>query len=281
MRFWANALGQKVDVKGADFSGGSASYDADNTGFILGADLLAQNGVRYGAAFGYQKSDLDSKGSLTSTKNKADAFSLTGYVAKDFGQLNVIGSMGYTRVDADVTQSMGRTLDHGDHTLDATNDVFTVGLKTEMHLPLTKSLAFIPYVGLRAVTVLSSDETSKMGGKSAFNYSTDTQMQWQMPVGLTIQSVNETASGWKTRGLFDFSVTPVFGDKSADTTVTAVGVKGVDSVTADYADSVTSAVRVGLSAEKDQWSFSGDMSYMVGDMLDSNVTFGVNTRYAF
>ena len=281
VRFWANALGQKVDVKGADFSGGSASYDADNTGFILGADLLAQNGVRYGAAFGYQKSDLDSKGSLTFTKNKADAFSLTGYVAKDFGQLNVIGSMGYTRVDADVTQSMGRTLDHGDHTLDATNDVFTVGFKSEMHLPLTKSLAFIPYVGLRAVTVLSSDETSKMGGKSAFNYSTDTLMQWQMPVGLTIQSVNETVSGWKTRGLFDFSVTPVFGDKSADTTVTAVGVKGADSVTADYADSVTSAVRVGLSAEKDQWSFGGDMSYMVGDMLDSNVTFGVNARYAF
>ena len=281
VRFWANALGQKVDVKGADFSGGSASYDADNTGFILCADLLAQNGVRYGAAFGYQKSDLDSKGSLTSTKNKADAFSFTGYVARDFGQLNVIGSMGYTRVDADVTQSMGRTLDHGDHTLDATNDVFTVGFKSEMHLPLTKSLAFIPYVGLRAVTVLSSDETSKMGGKSAFNYSTDTLMQWQMPVGLTIQSVNETVSGWKTRGLFDFSVTPVFGDKSADTTVTAVGVKGADSVTADYADSVTSAVRVGLSAEKDQWSFGGDMSYMVGDMLDSNVTFGVNARYAF
>ena len=54
VRLWANALGQKVEVSGADYTGGSAAFDGENIGFIMGADLMAQNGVRYGAAFGYR-----------------------------------------------------------------------------------------------------------------------------------------------------------------------------------------------------------------------------------
>lgn len=279
-RLWANALGQKLDVSGADMSGSSASFDGENVGFIMGADLMAQNGLRYGAAFGYQMGDMSSTGHLVSTKNESDAYSLTGYLAKDFGQFNVIGSLGYTRVDSDVEQSLG-FMDHGKHTLDASADIITAGIKGEMHIAMNDNVAFVPYVGLRAVTVLSQDDTSKMGGKNAFNYSTDTLTQWQMPIGFSVQGVNKTADGWTGRGLFDVSVTPVFGDKSADTTVTATGVKGADNVTADFADSVTGAVRIGFSAEKDNLSFGGDLGVSVGDMRDSAISFGLNARYRF
>ena len=279
-RLWANALGQKLDVSGADMSGSSASFDGENVGFIMGADLMAQNGLRYGAAFGYQMGDMSSTGHLVSTKNESDAYSLTGYLAKDFGQFNVIGSLGYTRVDSDVEQSLG-FMDHGKHTLDASADIITAGIKGEMHIAMNDNVAFVPYVGLRAVTVLSQDDTSKMGGKNAFNYSTDTLTQWQMPIGFSVQGVNKTSDGWTGRGLFDVSVTPVFGDKSADTTVTATGVKGADNVTADFADSVTGAVRIGFSAEKDNLSFGGDLGVSVGDMRDSAISFGLNARYRF
>ena len=279
-RLWANALGQKLEVSDAEMTGSSASFDGENYGFIMGADLMAQNGLRYGAAFGYQMGDMSSTGHLVSTKNESDAYSVMGYLAKDFGQFNIIGSLGYTRVDSDVEQSLG-FMDHGKHTLDASADIITAGVKGEMHIALNDTVAFVPYVGLRAVTVLSQDDTSKMGGKNAFNYSTDTLTQWQMPIGFSVQGVNKTTDGWTGRGLFDVSVTPVFGDKSADTTVTATGVKGSDNVTADFADSVTGAVRIGFSAEKDNLSFGGDLGVSVGDMRDSAISFGLNARYRF
>lgn len=281
VRLWANALGQKVEVSGADYTGGSAAFDGENIGFIMGADLMAQNGVRYGAAFGYQKGDMDSVDSLVSTSNEADAFSITGYAAQQFGQFNLIGSLGYTRVDADLEQTLPSAMDMGKHTMNAKSDIITAGLKGEMHFKLSDNMAAVPYVGLRAVTVLSSDDTSTLGGKDAFHYDNDTLVQFQMPVGIAFEGMNTTASGWTSRGVFDISVTPVFGDKEADTTVTVNGIKSADKVSSDFADSVTGAVRVGFSAEKDNFSFGGELGVSVGDMRDSAMTFGIGARYRF
>lgn len=281
VRLWANALGQKVEVSGADYTGGSAAFDGENIGFIMGADLMAQNGLRYGAAFGYQKGDMDSVDSLVSTSNEADAFSITGYAAQQFGQFNLIGSLGYTRVDADLEQTLPSAMDMGKHTMNAKSDIITASLKGEMHFKLSDNMAAMPYVGLRAVTVLSSDDTSTMGGKDAFHYDNDTLVQFQMPVGIAFEGMNTTASGWTSRGVFDISVTPVFGDKEADTTVTVNGIKSADKVSSDFADSVTGAVRVGFSAEKDNLSFGGELGVSVGDMRDSAVTFGLGARYRF
>lgn len=281
VRLWANALGQKVEVSGADYTGGSAAFDGENIGFIMGADLMAQNGVRYGAAFGYQKGDMDSVDSLVSTSNEADAFSITGYAAQQFGQFNLIGSLGYTRVDVDLEQTLPSAMDMGKHTMNAKSDIITAGLKGEMHFKLSDNVAAVPYVGLRAVTVLSSDDTSTMGGKDAFHYDNDTLVQFQMPVGIAFEGMNTMASGWTSRGVFDISVTPVFGDKEADTTVTVNGIKSADKVSSDFADSVTGAVRVGFSAEKDNFSFGGELGVSVGDMRDSAVTFGLGARYRF
>ena len=281
VRLWANALGQKVDVSGADYTGGSASFDGENVGFIMGADLMAQNGIRYGAAFGYQKGNMDSTDSIVSTSNEADAFSITGYAAKQFGQFNLIGSLGYTRVDADLEQTLPAAMDLGKHTMNAKSDIITAGVKGEMHFKLAQNVAAVPYVGLRAVTVLSNDNTSSMGGKDAFHYDNDTLTQVQMPIGVAFQGLNTTDSGWTTRGVFDVSVTPVFGDKDAESTVTINGVKASDKVTSDFADSVTGAVRIGYTAEKDNLSFGGELGVSVGDMRDSAVTFGLGARYRF
>ena len=281
VRFWANALGQKVDVSGADYTGGSASFDGHNVGFIMGADLIAQNGVRYGAAFGYQKGSVDSKDAMVATSNDADAFSITGYAAKQFGALNVIGSVGYTRMDADLEQTLPAAMDLGQHTMNDKRDVITAGIKGEMSFKLADNVAAVPYAGLRAVTVLSNDATSKMGGKDAFHYENDTVTQVQIPVGVAFQGSTTSASGWSSRGVLDLSVTPVFGDRSADSTVTMNGIKAADKVSADFADRVTGGVRVGYTAEKGNVTLGGELGLSVGDMRDSAVTFGLGARCRF
>ena len=44
---------------------------------------------------------------------------------------------------------------------------------------------------------------------------------------------------------------------------------------------MTGAVRMGVSAEKDNFSFGGELGVSVGDMRDSAVTFGLGARYRF
>ena len=282
VRLWANALGQHVDGSDYDFSGSKADIDGYNTGFIFGADLAMNNGFRYGAAFAYQNANVDSNGSVVKTSNEADAFSVSLYGAKNFGAFNVIGTASYTRVNSDLEQSLpGQFASlHGKHTMDASNDIWSVGLKGEMYVGLTDSMALVPYVGVRAVSMKTDSDSSKMGGSNAFHYDTDTATQVQFPIGVALQA-NTDLGGWNARGVVDLSVTPVAGDKDVDTTITAFGLNARDITTTEFSDDVTGAIRIGGSAEKDNFSFGGNVGVSTGGSRDANVTFGLNARYRF
>ena len=283
VRLWADALGQRVDASGYDFSGSSAEFDGYNTGFILGADLMASCDARYGAAFAYQNANIDSNGSAVKTSNEADAYTFALYAAKTFGNFNFIGSLAYTRIDSDLEQSLPGALGakQGKHTMDVQNDIYTLGLKGEYNIALSKSGQAVPYVGVRAVWMDTSDEKSKMAHQDAFDYDTDSVTQVQFPIGVAFQGTTETKSGWTGRGVIDFSVTPVAGDKDVDTTITANGLTAEDVVNTEFADDLTGAVRIGISAEKDNMAFGGNLGFSTGGSRDGNVTFGLNARYRF
>ena len=283
VRLWADALGQRVDASGYDFSGSSAEFDGYNTGFILGADLMASCDARYGAAFAYQNANIDSNGSVVKTSNEADAYTFALYAAKTFGNFNFIGSLAYTRIDSDLEQSLPGALGakQGKHTMDVQNDIYTLGLKGEYNIALSKSVQAVPYVGVRAVWMDTSDEKSKMAHQDAFDYDTDSITQVQFPIGVAFQGTTETKSGWTGRGVIDFSVTPVAGDKDVDTTITANGLTAEDVVNTEFADDLTGAVRIGISAEKDNMAFGGNLGFSTGGSRDGNVTFGLNARYRF
>lgn len=282
VRLWANALGQRVDGTDYDFTGGKTDIDGYNTGFIFGADLATNNGFRYGAAFAYQNANVDSNGSVVKTSNEADAYSFSLYGAKTFGLFNVIGTASYTRVDSDLEQSLpGQFASlHGKHTMDTSNDIWSVGVKGEMHVGLTESVALVPYVGVRAVSMKTDSDSSKMGGSEAFRYDTDTATQVQFPIGVALHA-NTELGGWSARGVLDVSVTPVAGDKDVDTTITAFGLNARDVTTTEFSDDVTGAIRIGGSAEKDNFSFGGNVGVSTGGSRDANVTFGLNARYRF
>ena len=283
VRLWADALGQRVDASGYDFSGSSAEFDGYNTGFILGADLMASCDARYGAAFAYQNANIDSNGSAVKTSNEADAYTFALYAAKTFGNFNFIGSLAYTRIDSDLEQSLPGALGakQGKHTMDVQNDIYTLGLKGEYNIALSKSVQAVPYVGVRAVWMDTSDEKSKMAHQDAFDYDTDSVTQVQFPIGVAFQGTTETKSGWTGRGVIDFSVTPVAGDKDVNTTITANGLTAEDVVNTEFADDLTGAVRIGISAEKDNMAFGGNLGFSTGGSRDGNVTFGLNARYRF
>ena len=278
-RVWADVLGQETNGDGYGMTGGSVDYDGTNYGVILGVDLAAQNGLRWGAAFAAQKGSIDSKHSVVDTENEADAYSLTAYAAKRFGAVNVIGHLGYTHVDSEISQSFAGNI--GSHKLDAGNDILTVGLKAEYRYQFADNAALVPYVGVRSVTMFSSDETSKVNGASAFKYDTDTATQFQFPIGVALQATRQSETGWLARGVIDLSITPVAGDTEVDTEVSGVGLTARDMTHAEFAGDLFGTVRMGLSAEKGNWAFGGNLGLTTGDTRQSDVTFGLNVRMKF
>lgn len=282
VRLWANALGQHIGGSDYDFTGANTDIDGYNTGFIFGADLAMTNGFRYGAAFAYQNANVDSNGSVVSTSNDADAYSFSLYGAKTFGLFNIIGTASYTRVNSDLEQTLPGQLGalHGKHTMDVQNDIWSVGVKGEMYVDLTNTMALVPYVGVRAVSMKTDTSSSHLGGSKAFRYDTDTATQVQFPMGVTLQASTDV-SGWTTRGLVDVSITPVAGDKDVDTAITAFGLNARDITTTEFSDDITGAIRIGGSAEKDNFSFGGNVGVSTGGSRDANVTFGLNARYRF
>ena len=168
---------------------------------------MASCDARYGAAFAYQNANIDSNGSVVKTSNEADAYTFALYGAKTYGNFNFIGSFAYTRIDSDLEQSLPGVLGakQGKHKMDVTNDIFTLGLKGEYKVSLSQNTQMVPYVGVRAVWMDTSDETSKLGGSDAFDYETDSVTQVQFPIGVAFQGTTETKSGWIGRGVFDIS----------------------------------------------------------------------------
>ena len=281
VRLWADALGQKLDASGYKYTLETADFDGENYGFILGADLITDNNFRWGAAFAAQRGNLDSKNDVVSTSNDSEAYSVVLYGAKDFGKVNVIGTFAWTHVESELKQTLPATMKLREHTLDASNDIFTLGLKTEYRHPISKTAAVVPYVGVRGIMLKTADDDSKIDGKKAFGYETDTAYQVQIPVGVQLQAYRETESGWTTRGLFDASVTAAFGDKDTDTDIFGYGIGELDTVNTEFSDDVIGMVRVGFSAEKTDWMFGGTLSLSTGGNRDAGITFGLNARYRF
>ena len=287
IRWWGNAIGEKFDLDSARFTGGKAAFDGENTGFIFGADFLADDGLRVGAAFAAQRGNLDSKGGLVKSANDSDAYSITAYGAKEIGRINFIGSLGWTHVESDLSQRFdalgaGR---FGEHQLSIESDVVTLAFRGEMRLPLFESCArsgaFVPHAGLRAVSVMDAEGTSTFEGGKAFRYEVDSITQFAVPVGAALEAEAQTDAGWRVRGLFDASISPVFGDRSAKTAVFGAGLDAVDLVEGETSGRWAAQVRTGLSAEKNGLAFGGELGLAKGGAADAALSVSLGARWAF
>ena len=279
-RYWANGIGQTTDVSGLAFGKAEASFDGVNTGFVFGADLQTADGFRYGAAISAMTGNVKSNKALVNTENKDLAFGLTGYAAKEFGRINVIGTLGYTHLDSELSQTLPGSLGLGAHEMDQSAEIFTASVKAETRIQ-AEGFSFVPHVGLRSVTVMTKDETSTLGGKDAFSYESDTITQFQMPIGVSLEAEKMTASGWNTKGLLDVSVTPVFGDRETSGAVTAAGINDTDTLTTNFSDKVFGTVRAGLTTEKDGLTFGGELGLTKGETANGAVSVGLKARWAF
>ena len=261
---WADVMGGHYEAK--ELMDGQG-YKSDVYGGVLGVDSVV-SGYTLGAAFTVATADTDSTNTLAVSSTDSDFVGFSVYGSKAFGQFNLAADLGYMKGSNDVSVN---AYNIGDFSADT--DAFTLGLRGDV-LVDAGSFKVVPHAGLR-FTHLTTDDF-----ESAYTTKIDSMNIFQMPVGVTVTG-NVEAAGWNVAPLLDLSVVPAFGDTDADMTLGINGVATTSALSTQVIDSNLFQMKLGVSAQKDAFTFG--LNYKLGAGSDNRVnnTFNATVGYAF
>ena len=236
---------------------GDSGYSSDIYGGMLGVDFGFGEGARVGAALSIGSGDGDSEGSVSKYSTDSDFWGLSVYAGKDFGGLTFTGDMSYLWLDNDIGGSVAGA--SASESLDST--VFSLGVRADWKAYEGKVLQVVPHAGVRWASIDVDDYRG---------LSMDKMNVIEMPIGVTVKGVFETASGWQVAPEIDFTAAPQIGDTEVETIIGDV----------DVIDNVYNA-SVGVNAGTDAVRFGLSYKYGFGNDGRSNNTFNLKASYLF
>ena len=244
-----------------------AGYEGQYNGFVLGGDFADKGKYSSGVAFSYGSGD--STGSAS--KNEYDFWGLSYYGGIRNGDTNLIFDVGYSKNSSEIKGVVNADLD---------TQIITLGVKGEKMYSNGHGTKFVPYVGLRYMNVDTDSYTGTIDGKAAANYSPDKADLWLLPVGVSITNETVSESGWKVRPTADIAYVWTMGDNDNAMGITVPGINAQDRLGYELMDSGFFVGRLGLEAEKDDWTYGVSYSYQKGSDAQSNKWF-VDVKYSF
>lgn len=236
---------------------GDSGYSSDIYGGMLGVDFGFGEGARVGAALSIGSGDGDSEGSVSKYSTDSDFWGLSVYAGKDFGGLTFMGDMSYLWLDNDIGGSVAGA--SASESLDST--VFSLGVRADWKAYEGKVLQVVPHAGVRWASIDVDDYRGM---------SMDKMNVIEMPIGVTVKGVFETASGWQVAPEIDFTAAPRIGDTEVETIIGDV----------DVIDNVYNA-SIGVNAGTDAVRFGLSYKYGFGNDGRSNNTFNLKASYLF
>lgn len=236
---------------------GDSGYSSDIYGGMLGVDFGFGEGARVGAALSIGSGDGDSEGSVSKYSTDSDFWGLSVYAGKDFGGLTFMGDMSYLWLDNDIGGSVAGA--SACESLDST--VFSLGVRADWKAYEGKVLQVVPHAGVRWASIDVDDYRGM---------SMDKMNVIEMPIGVTVKGVFETASGWQVAPEIDFTAAPQIGDTEVETIIGDV----------DVIDNVYNA-SIGVNAGTDAVRFGLSYKYGFGNDGRSNNTFNLKASYLF
>ena len=255
-------------------------FETDSYGVIMGYDRQIDNSnVRLGAAFSYQKGDLDSTGDVLKTTNDYETFGFHAYgLWRPTDRINVLGNVSYLRSSSEVEQQLS-IAGHNKATADIDTDVISAGVRVEGVFPVTSGVTVLPHIGARVIHADSGSYDTKIDGVKAFDNDTEAATLFQVPIGVAVRMDKTLGSGWTVRPHADLTVIPQFGDTEQDIKV-ATGAL-TDSISGDVVGDFATKVTFGLQATKNNTTVAAHYGLTPGDMGRQNHAFKVEVRYAF
>lgn len=260
---WAQYIHNKDKVDNM----GGVSYDGQYNGVIIGGDFADRGKYSSGIAFSYGSGD--STGSAS--KNEFDFWGLSYYGGIQNGDTNLIFDVGYSKTSSDVKGVIKAEPD---------TQVISMGVKGEKVISNGHGTSYVPYAGLRYMNIDTDSYNGSIDGKTAAHYSTDKADLWLLPVGISISHESVTAGGWKVRPTADIAYVWTLGDKNTAMDITVPGVNATDRLGYDIMDSGFFVGKLGLEAEKGDWTYGLGYACQKGSHAQ-NSKFMLNVTYSF
>lgn len=260
---WAQYIHNKDKVDNM----GGVSYDGQYNGVIIGGDFADRGKYSSGIAFSYGSGD--STGSAS--KNEFDFWGLSYYGGIQNGDTNLIFDVGYSKTSSDVKGVIKAEPD---------TQVISMGVKGEKLISNGHGTSYVPYAGLRYMNIDTDSYNGSIDGKTAAHYSTDKADLWLFPVGISISHESVTAGGWKVRPTADIAYVWTLGDKNTAMDITVPGVNATDRLGYDIMDSGFFVGKLGLEAEKGDWTYGLGYACQKGSHAQ-NSKFMLNVTYSF
>lgn len=260
---WAQYIHNKDKVDNM----GGVSYDGQYNGVIIGGDFADRGKYSSGIAFSYGSGD--STGSAS--KNEFDFWGLSYYGGIQNGDTNLIFDVGYSKTSSDVKGVIKAEPD---------TQVISMGIKGEKVISNGHGTSYVPYAGLRYMNIDTDSYNGSIDGKRAAHYSTDKADLWLLPVGISISHESVTAGGWKVRPTADIAYVWTLGDKNTAMDITVPGVNATDRLGYDIMDSGFFVGKLGLEAEKGDWTYGLGYACQKGSHAQ-NSKFMLNVTYSF
>ena len=155
-----------------------------------------------------------------------------------------------------------------------------MGIKGEKLISNGHGTSYVPYAGLRYMNIDTDSYNGSIDGKTAAHYSTDKADLWFLPVGISISHESVTAGGWKVRPTADIAYVWTLGDKNIAMDITVPGVNATDRLGYDIMDSGFFVGKLGLEAEKGDWTYGLGYACQKGSHAQ-NSKFMLNVTYSF
>ena len=260
---WAQYIHNKDKVDNM----GGVSYDGQYNGIVVGGDFADRGKYSSGIAFSYGSGD--STGSAS--KNEFDFWGLSYYGGIQNGDTNLIFDVGYSKTSSDVKGVIKAEPD---------TQVISMGVKGEKVISNGHGTSYVPYAGLRYMNIDTDSYNGSIDGKTAAHYSTDKADFWLLPVGISISHESVTAGGWKVRPTADIAYVWTLGDKNTAMDITVPGVNATDRLGYDIMDSGFFVGKLGLEAEKGDWTYGLGYACQKGSHAQ-NSKFMLNVTYSF
>jgi len=260
---WAQYIHNKDKVDNM----GGVSYDGQYNGIVVGGDFADRGKYSSGIAFSYGSGD--STGSAS--KNEFDFWGLSYYGGIQNGDTNLIFDVGYSKTSSDVKGVIKAEPD---------TQVISMGVKGEKVISNGHGTSYVPYAGLRYMNIDTDSYNGSIDGKTAAHYSTDKADLWLLPVGISISHESVTAGGWKVRPTADIAYVWTLGDKNTAMDITVPGVNATDRLGYDIMDSGFFVGKLGLEAEKGDWTYGLGYACQKGSHTQ-NSKFMLNVTYSF
>lgn len=260
---WAQYIHNKDKVDNL----GGISYDGQYNGVIIGGDFAPTGKYHSGVAFSY--GDGSNTGSVS--KNDFAFWGLSYYGSIKNDDTNVIFDAGYSKTSNDIKGAVD---------IDSDTKVLTLGVKVEKLINNGHGTSYVPCAGLRYLNVDSGSYNGTIGGAVAANYSTDKANIWMLPIGIGVHHETVTADGWKLRPMADIAYVWTFGDNNSAMDITVPGINAADRLGYDIMDSGFFIGKLGLEAEKGDWTYGLGYACQKGRHAQ-NSKFMLNVTYSF